>query len=646
MKGILFIAVSLIGISSFYPQTGTIAGKMKNAIINSAGDLQIQASARSSSDDFNFLVGPHTVRHKKLKSRLSNSKEWIEFDGTHFQELILNGIGNIEQHHMTSDSSQPVDGMALRLFNTRTRLWTIYWADSETGCLGTPVTGSFENGIGHFYAKDYFDCRAILVQFKWDLTNVNKPIWSQAFSIDNGNTWEWNWHMYFTKTDLAKVAFDQLFPESTETDRVGVLEVRNYLVKRGKRDQFIDFFEETIEPQTQQKGYPVGQYTVKGEEDNFCWIRGFSNMESRSAFLPAFYYSDYWKRNRKTANDLIANSDNVHLLRPLALDGDTLIAIGGVKKESLNPHGGIMVIEFYTANSKVGQLKQFFAKKYLPLLRSAGVSELTIWESELAENDFPKLPVFQDKNLLVTIAFYDDEEDYKAKMALVKSKMNENLTAEYLDLVTIKSSLILYPTDLTKKMSGSRFVRQAETFQHPLKVKPVSILSAGELEIKASMTSNAHDYNFIMGPHTVVHKKLVDRLNNSSSWLEFKGTKSTRKILSGIGNVEQHFLNNNEGVPMEAIALRLFNPTTRLWSLYWADSKNGTLDPPLVGSFEGDLGVFFGRDFAAGKEILVQFQYDRSNPENPIWGQAFSGDNGQTWEWNWFMFYKGLASAK
>src|SRR5688500_7062591 len=124
MKGILFIAVSLIGISSSYPQTGTIAGKMNNAIINSAGDLEIQASARSSSDDFNFLVGPHTVRHKKLKSRLSNSKEWIEFDGTHFQELILNGIGNIEQHHMTPASSPPVEGMALRLFNTRTRLWT------------------------------------------------------------------------------------------------------------------------------------------------------------------------------------------------------------------------------------------------------------------------------------------------------------------------------------------------------------------------------------------------------------------------------------------------------------------------------------------------------------------------------------------
>ena len=36
----------------------------------------------------------------------------------------------------------------------------------------------------------------------------------------------------------------------------------------------------------------------------------------------------------------------------------------------------------------------------------------------------------------------------------------------------------------------------------------------------------------------------------------------------------------------------------------------------------------------------MQFQYDKTDPENPIRGQAFSTDGGQTWEWNWFMFYE------
>jgi len=32
--------------------------------------------------------------------------------------------------------------------------------------------------------------------FHWDKTDIDNPIWSQAFSTDNGKTWEWNWYMY------------------------------------------------------------------------------------------------------------------------------------------------------------------------------------------------------------------------------------------------------------------------------------------------------------------------------------------------------------------------------------------------------------------------------------------------------------------
>lgn len=67
---------------------------MKNVTLNSKGELHITASLTSGSADFNFLVGIHHVHHKKLKSRLTNSTEWIEFDGTHRQELILHGMGN------------------------------------------------------------------------------------------------------------------------------------------------------------------------------------------------------------------------------------------------------------------------------------------------------------------------------------------------------------------------------------------------------------------------------------------------------------------------------------------------------------------------------------------------------------------------
>ncbi|MEP6677369.1 MAG: hypothetical protein ABJA78_19570 [Ferruginibacter sp.] len=168
------------------------------------GELVMDASATSSKNDFDFLNGNHTVYHKKLKSRLKNNNEWYEFEGTHSQELILNGGGNIEQQKMIDDDGKPIEGTAIRLFNPKTKLWSIYWADSKNVKLDPPVVGSFENKIAHFFTKDIFNNKKILVAFQWNARETAAPIWRQAFSDDNGQTWEWNWYMYFSKIEINK----------------------------------------------------------------------------------------------------------------------------------------------------------------------------------------------------------------------------------------------------------------------------------------------------------------------------------------------------------------------------------------------------------------------------------------------------------
>ena len=52
--------------------------------------------------------------------------------------------------------------------------------------------GTSTNKIGHFFCKDTFQGKNIIVVFRWDVRNPRLPIWSQAFSADNGKTWEWN----------------------------------------------------------------------------------------------------------------------------------------------------------------------------------------------------------------------------------------------------------------------------------------------------------------------------------------------------------------------------------------------------------------------------------------------------------------------
>jgi len=158
---------------------------------DSAGALAIQASATSSEHDFDFLVGDWKLRNRKLKSRLTHSDEWTEFESAVEMRQILGGMGNIDKYTELV-SGKPYEGVALRLFNAKTKLWSIYWADSNSGALDPPVVGSFANKVGHFFARDTYKGQNITVVFRWDVRNPQRPIWSQAFSADEGKTWEWN----------------------------------------------------------------------------------------------------------------------------------------------------------------------------------------------------------------------------------------------------------------------------------------------------------------------------------------------------------------------------------------------------------------------------------------------------------------------
>lgn len=171
---------------------------MPNLSFTSTGELHITASATSSPNDFDFYIGKWNIHNRKLKTRLNNCTEWIEFEATGEMHKILNGIGNTD-NFLTSFDGKPFEGMTIRLFNPVTKLWSIYWADSNVGVLDPPVIGSFENNIGTFYTKDVFNGKDIIVKFQWDKTDLDKPVWSQAFSEDKGVTWEWNWYMFQSK---------------------------------------------------------------------------------------------------------------------------------------------------------------------------------------------------------------------------------------------------------------------------------------------------------------------------------------------------------------------------------------------------------------------------------------------------------------
>lgn len=194
MKNVItlfLLTICMVGQSQKKFLTNDTTLVMPQLNFDSNGDLKITASPTSSQNDFNFLAGKWELHNRKLKKRLENCTDWFEFESTVEMRIILNGIGNTDTYKATIDGS-PFEGVALRLFNPQTKLWSIYWADSNRGVMDPPVVGSFENNIGHFFCRDTFNGKRIIVVFRWDVRNKNKPIWSQAFSADNGKNWEWN----------------------------------------------------------------------------------------------------------------------------------------------------------------------------------------------------------------------------------------------------------------------------------------------------------------------------------------------------------------------------------------------------------------------------------------------------------------------
>jgi hypothetical protein len=142
------------------------------------------------------------------------------------------------------------------------------------------------------------------------------------------------------------------------------------------------------------------------------------------------------------------------------------------------------------------------------------------------------------------------------------------------------------------------------------------------------------DFDFWMGRWIAHNRRLRKRLAGSDEWDEFEGTVIARRILDGMGN-EDEFRTDFDG-GFVGMSFRFFDPVKKQWSIYWADSRrSGELDPPVLGTFSGDTGVFEGPDVFEGRPILVRYTWSRVTTPTPRWEQAFSEDGGETWETNW-----------
>jgi hypothetical protein len=158
-------------------------------------------------------------------------------------------------------------------------------------------------------------------------------------------------------------------------------------------------------------------------------------------------------------------------------------------------------------------------------------------------------------------------------------------------------------------------------------------------------TNAPKDFDFITGEWVVKHQRLNSRFSNCLEWTEFEGRSATTKILGGFGNLEDNILHFPNGT-FRAVAMRSYCRASGNWSIWWLDGRNPTtLDVPVVGKFSDHIGLFLANDVLDGQPIKVRFTWTALPDQNPRWEQAFSNDQGETWETNWKMEFIPVGAA-
>lgn len=158
--------------------------------------------------------------------------------------------------------------------------------------------------------------------------------------------------------------------------------------------------------------------------------------------------------------------------------------------------------------------------------------------------------------------------------------------------------------------------------------------SASEQNAAPAYRDGQHDFDFEIGSWNIHLKRRLNPLTGSDKWVEFDGTSVTRRIWEGRSQIEEFETDGAAGY-VEGLTLRLYNPQSHQWSLYWANAKDGTVVAPQIGEFRNGVGEFYGTDTLNGKVILIRFIWSNTTTNTPHFEQSFSVDGGKTWEVNW-----------
>ena len=199
---------------------------------------------------------------------------------------------------------------------------------------------------------------------------------------------------------------------------VNTLEIRNYLLKPGMLEHYIDYFEEHfVVAQEALNLHILGQLRVVGQPERFVWLRGVDHMQTRNDGLQRFFAGPVWQKYGALALAMLIDTHNVHLLRPLdeqvdltcGLSTDSIAA--ALADATIPLETGLVAIDFYQSlPGKRNALIDAFQREIAPAYRKEGIQLRGCFVAEIGEDTISRVPPIQNEHEFVVVTAYESEE--------------------------------------------------------------------------------------------------------------------------------------------------------------------------------------------------------------------------------------------
>ncbi|GAB2928753.1 NIPSNAP family protein [Streptomyces mayteni] len=196
-----------------------------------------------------------------------------------------------------------------------------------------------------------------------------------------------------------------------------VIELRQYTLRPGRRDELIELFDrEFVETQEEVGMTVLGQFRDLDDPDRFVWLRGFRDMPTRHRALTAFYDGPVWAKHGPQANATMLDSDDVLLLRPLS--ADSAFATTPTDRPPAPERFVAATLWSFPPGQQDGIA--LIRDGLLPLLHETGPAPLAALTTETAPNTFTRLPVRTGENVTAVITSYPDEDTHRLHLAALR----------------------------------------------------------------------------------------------------------------------------------------------------------------------------------------------------------------------------------